>query len=69
MKLHLICKYAGMLSGGLAGLFMLFGVIGFFTGEFLNVARFSNWFWFANTLLFFAIFCMLVFIGCKDKQE
>lgn len=69
MKLSLICKYTGLLFGGLAGLFMLFGVIGFFTGEFLGVARFSNWFWFANTLLLFAIFSILVFIGCKDKQE
>lgn len=69
MKLNVICKYTGLFFGGLAALFMLFGVIGFFTGEFLGVVRFSNWFWFANTFLLFAIFSILVFIGCKEKQE
>lgn len=68
MKLHLICKYVGLASGTLAVLFMIAGAIGFFTGEFLNVVRFSNFFWFANPLLLLGIFGMVVHIACKDKE-
>jgi len=64
-----IIKYAGLAAGALAALLILAGIIGFFSGVFLNVGNFFNYFWFANTFLFFAIFCMLVFIACKDKEE
>ncbi|MBC8486455.1 MAG: hypothetical protein H8D45_10495 [Bacteroidetes bacterium] len=64
-----IFKYAGLAAGALAALLILAGIIGFFSGVFLNVNNFFNYFWFANTFLFFAIFCMLVFIGGKNKEE
>lgn len=64
-----IIKYVGLASGALAALLILAGVIGFFTGEFLNVKHFVWFFWAANTLLFFGIFCILVFIGRKNKEE
>ncbi|MCD4735025.1 MAG: hypothetical protein K8R53_03190 [Bacteroidales bacterium] len=69
MKLHLLCKYLGLITGGFAGLLLIAGIIGYFSGEFLNVTRFTNFFWFANSFLFFAIFCMVVNIACKDKKE
>lgn len=69
MKFHLFCKYVGLLSGGVAGLLIIGGIIGFFSGEFLGVARYSNFFWFANTFLFLGIFSMLVHVACKDKKE
>ena len=69
MKLHLICKYLGLTLGAFSGLLILAGVIGFFTGPLLGVANYWNYFWFAIPLLLFAMFCMLVHIGCKDKPE
>jgi len=68
MKLHLLFKYIGMASGVLAILFMISGLISFLTGEFLNVARFSNFFWFATPLLLLGIFGILVYIADKDKD-
>ncbi len=68
MKLHLVFKYIGMAAGTLAILFMIAGTISFYTGEFLGVLRFSNFFWYASPLLLLGIFGMLVFIACKDKE-
>ncbi|MCF8367790.1 MAG: hypothetical protein K9G76_02020 [Bacteroidales bacterium] len=68
MKLYQIGKYAGLLSGLLAILFMLAGVISFLTGEFLNVIRFSNFFWFATPLLLLGIFGLLVDLVYKEKE-
>ena len=68
MKLHIAFKYIGLAAGILAILFMIGGTISFYTGEFLNVLRFSNFFWFANPLLLLGIFGMVVHIACKDKD-
>lgn len=69
MNLKVICKYFGLLSGAIAILLVLAGVIGFLKGEFLNVVRFSNFFWFANTFFLMAIFGIVTSIACKDKSE
>ncbi len=69
MKLEKICKYAGLLSGGLGALFILFGIIGYFTGEFLTVTNFSWFFWAANTFIMFGIFGMVAHIACRDKKK
>jgi len=69
MKLHKICKYAGLISGGIGLLFIIGGIIGYFTGEFLTVRNFSWFFWAANTFIMFGIFGMVVHIACKDKEK
>ena len=69
MKLHQFFRFAGLASGILSVILMICGAIGFLTGEFLGVIRFSNFFWFANTFLLFAIFASLVFIGCTIKEK
>jgi hypothetical protein len=68
MKLHTICKYVGLAAGALALLLMIGGVISFYSGEFMGVRRFSNFFWFAQPLLLLGIFGMVVHIACKDKE-
>jgi preprotein translocase subunit SecD len=69
MKLHQIFRIAGLISGLIGAILIICGVIGFLTGEFLGVIRFSNFFWYANTFLMFAIFASLVFIGCTIKEK
>ena len=69
MKLHTICKYAGLTSGGIGLLFIIAGIIGYFTGEFLSVRNFSWFFWAANTFIMFGIFGMVTYIACKDKKK
>jgi hypothetical protein len=69
MKLHIICKYAGLISGAIGALYIISGIIGFFTGEFLNVRNFSWFFWAANTFVMFGIFCMVVYIAFKDREK
>lgn len=75
MKLCIVVKYAGWIAGIIGGILILLGVIGFFANlEILNVKRFSNFFWYANTILLFAIFCLIASYtcncgACKDKQE
>ncbi len=69
MKLHLICKYLGLAIGSIGGLLIFAGIIGFFVGPFLTVAKYWNYFWFASPLLLFAIFCMVVYIACKDNDS
>jgi len=69
MKLHKICKYVGLISGGIGALYIISGIIGFFTGEFLQVRNFSWFFWAANTFILFGIFCFVVYIACKDKGD
>jgi hypothetical protein len=69
MKLHKICKYVGLVSGGIGALYIIAGIIGFFTGEFLTVRNFSWFFWAANTFIMFGIFAMVVHIACKDKEK
>lgn len=69
MKIHHICKYLGLLSGGFGGLLMLAGIIGFLSGEFLGVKYYYNFFLFAKYFIFFGIFGMVVYIACKDKDK
>jgi hypothetical protein len=57
-----------MAAGILAILLMIGGTISFFSGEFLHVKRFSNFFWFATPFLLLGIFGMVVYIACKDKE-
>jgi hypothetical protein len=57
-----------MAAGVLAILFMIAGTISFYTGEFLGVLRFSNYFWFASPLFLLGIFGMVVYIADKDKE-
>ncbi len=69
MKLHLIFKYTGLLVGTLGAIMIVLGFIGFFAGEILNVANYSNFFWFANPLLIFGIFGMVAHIAFKDREK
>jgi len=59
MKLKDLCKFLGLASGFVGGLFILAGIIGFFVDNFLNVKNFSWYFWAANTFILFAIFCCI----------
>lgn len=69
MKLNLICKYLGLAIGSIGGLLIFAGIIGFFVGPFLTVVKYWNYFWFALPLILFAIFCMLVHIAFKVKED
>lgn len=62
-------KFLGMASGLFGGFLILMGIIGFFTGSFWFVKYYRYWFLFAIPFLVFGIFGMLVFIGCKDKDD
>ena len=68
-----ICAYLGWASGLFGGLLMLAGVIGFFVnGEFLGVKYFQNWFWLANSFIFFGIFLLVAtrdFCTCGTKHS
>lgn len=69
MKLHLIFKYLGLAMGSIGGILIFGGIIGFFVGPFLTVAKYWNFFWFASPLLLFAIFCMLAYTATRDKNK
>lgn len=69
MKTDQLFKYLGLVSLVITGLLILGGVIGMYTGEFLNVRRFSNFFWFANTFALFGILCMLVSSSMRGKDQ
>jgi hypothetical protein len=69
MKLAQICKYIGLLTGGVGGLLMVGGIIGFFVGPVLSVEKYWNFFWGAQFFFMAAIFSMLVHISCNNKEE
>jgi len=69
MKSNQIIKYIGLACLVITGLMILGGVIGLLTGEFLNVKRFSNFFWFANSFALFGILCMTTFFAFKNKDQ
>jgi len=69
MKLHMICKYTGLLTGGTGAIMILIGIITYFTGELFGVSNFSTWFWFAQPFFLFGIFGMVVYIACKDDKK
>jgi hypothetical protein len=69
MKLGQICKYTGYISGGIGALLMLGGIIGFFAGPFLSVAKYWNFFWGAQFFFVAAIFFMLVHFSCNTREE
>jgi hypothetical protein len=66
-----IINYLGWASGIFGGLLMLAGVIGFFVGgEFLGVRNFYNWFYIADSFIFFGIFLVVAtrdFCNCKKE--
>ncbi len=64
-----IFRYLGMLSGSVGGLFIIFGIIGRLTGEFLNVMYYFNWFRLAEPFIFFGIFCLMAVLACKDRGD
>jgi hypothetical protein len=51
------------------GLFILFGIIGRFSGVFLNVRYYFNWFRLAEPFIFFGIFSLMAVLACKDKGD
>ncbi len=67
MKIDQISKFIGLISGVIGGLFILSGIIGRFTGEFLAVKNFSWFFWAANTFILFGIFSLMVYFAYKPK--
>lgn len=68
MKIDQICKYMGLASLVGTALLLVGGLISFYTGEFLNVKRFSNFFWFANTFALFGILCFVAFLSLRSKE-
>jgi hypothetical protein len=61
-------NYLGWISGIFGGILILAGVIGFFVGgEFLGVRNFYNWFYIANSFIFFGIFLLIAAKGYKVK--
>jgi hypothetical protein len=69
MKLGQFCWYIGLLTGGIGGLLMLGGIIGFFTGPFLSVVKYWNFFWGAQFFFVAAIFSILVHLSCQRKED
>lgn len=69
MKIERICKYTGLASLTVTGLLILGGIIGFFTGEFLNVKNFSTFFWFANSFALFGILNFVSYLALRKKGK
>ena len=69
MKLGQICKYLGLIAGGIGGLLILGGIIGFFVGPFLSVEKYWNFFWGSQFFFMAAIFGMLVHMSCNKKEN
>lgn len=61
-------KFLGISSGLLGLLFIIAGIIGYFTGEFLNVRNFTWFFWAANSFIMLGIFGLVGFIALREKQ-
>jgi len=61
-------KYGGLLAGILGTLLILAGIIGYFTGGFLNVRNFTWFFWAANSFIMLGIFGLVGYIALKEKQ-
>jgi hypothetical protein len=68
MKSGHFFKYLGYIFGIIGGLFILSGIIGYFTGEFLKVRNFTWFFWAANTFIMFGIFAMVAYIASKEPK-
>lgn len=65
-----LLRYLGLAGGLVGALLILGGVIGFLVeGEFLGVRNFYNWFYIANSFLFFGIFCFVMRLNCKKDEE
>ena len=68
-----IAKFTGIILGTLAGILVLFGVIGYFMwfcyeASFLNVANFWNYLYASVPFSILAICCTLFVIAGKDKK-
>jgi len=67
-----ITRYSGMLFGMIAGVLVLFGIIGFFmwilyASPFLNVANFWLYMYASVPFCLLAICCILFVISGKEK--
>ncbi|HPE55392.1 MAG TPA: hypothetical protein P5514_04175 [Bacteroidales bacterium] len=60
-------KYLGIVAGLLGILFILCGIIGFYTGEFLHVRNFTWFFWAANSFIMLGIFGLVGYIALREK--
>lgn len=70
MNISVILKFKGLASGLIGGILMFLGVVGFFVGdEFLGVRNFYNWFYVANSFIFFGIFCFVMRLNCKKDEK
>jgi uncharacterized protein involved in response to NO len=69
MKIDQICKYVGLAALVVTFLLIIGGIISFYTGEFLNVRRFSNFFWFSNVFALFGIFNMVVYMALRNPDN
>ena len=68
-----IAKFTGIILGTLAGILVLFGVIGYFMwflyeASFINVANFWNYLYASVPFSILAICCTLFVIADKDKK-
>ena len=68
-----IAKFSGMILGTLAGILVLFGVVGyllwmFSENSFLNVANYWNYFYASIPFSLLAICSTLFVIAAKDKK-
>lgn len=68
MNLSNLLKYAGLFFGLVAFLFIIGGVIAFFTGEFMQVVKFITFFYFATHAGIFGIFCLVASMVTRDKE-
>ena len=68
-----IAKFSGMILGMLAGILVLFGVVGYLLwmfdeNSFLNVANYWNYFYASIPFSLLAICSTLFVIAAKDKK-
>ena len=68
-----IAKFSGMILGMLAGIMVLFGVVGYLLwmfeeNSFLNVANYWNYFYASIPFSLLAICSTLFVIAAKDKK-
>ncbi len=65
-----IAKLVSWIAGTVGGILIFAGIIGFFIdGNFLGVANYFNWFYFANSFLLLAICSQLFVMSANLKNR
>jgi len=67
--MKMVFKFVGMIAGLIGIAMIVLGTIGFFVGEFLNVANFATYFWYAQLFFIFGIFGIVASMVCTHGEK